>query len=670
MNRNSGSILRHLERLYDRGTATGLSEPALLERFVVDRDESAFIALISRYGPMVLGVCQRILRDERDVEDAFQATFLVFVRRVHAIRDPCRLGPWLHGVAHRVAVRARANAARRDRLESTLDGIGERAAAIAAINPESQELVTIIDAELAGLPSNLRSPIVLCYLEGLTHDEAAQRLRWPVGTVRSRMARARTLLRHRLARRGITPQASAIVATLARQPVPFELMNRTIQVSVALESSKLLAPAIAMIPAVTLAQGVLQTMFVMKSATIGAVALCGILAFGGVQSMGRHFLAVDDGGPVAVGIVASDQTAKATAAPESESSPEKPLDTPELRFKRGQVASKKEQLVEARQEASSLEYRIEQLEAELKFLEKRANDKSPTAAKGSDNTKVPVRAPAKPPENVDGPNSGKTDDEVRLIEESMVQARIEQIQGAMAEMKAKILTYDQKLEELEKRRKSIQQAPVQRAPYPAQLLSASNVLRAKNATKAEEPLEIRFAGRGFVAFSADRSTLQVYDRSKNGTHTLTLPKVKGDRRRFLSMGSGWSLFQDVTTTSERDELHVGPPQNKELVNRIGYINLEDGRCAVEDLPRPAFSNRAVGGAQGIHRFGNRIYAFSETAGRWGVLELEGLEDKTPIQSHGQPPMFVYANRFYKFNRNTGQWEDITESLGLSPKISR
>lgn len=108
MNSRSSTALDHLDRLFNRGTVAGLSEGALLERYVAGRDEATFAALVARHGPMVLGVCRRLLRDERDVEDAFQATFLVLVRRAAVIRDGDRLGRWLHGVAHRVAVRARA----------------------------------------------------------------------------------------------------------------------------------------------------------------------------------------------------------------------------------------------------------------------------------------------------------------------------------------------------------------------------------------------------------------------------------------------------------------------------------------------------------------------------------------------------------------------------------
>src|SRR5262249_32981962 len=153
--------------------------------------EAAFAALVARHGPMVLGVCRRVLRDERDVEDAFQATFLVLVRRAGAIRDGDRVGRWLHGVAHRVAMRARAHSARRFVHEQPVADPIERGAGVpASEDAERRELALIVDEEVMRLPSTLQAPVVLCYLEGMSHDEAARRLRWPVGTVRSRMARA------------------------------------------------------------------------------------------------------------------------------------------------------------------------------------------------------------------------------------------------------------------------------------------------------------------------------------------------------------------------------------------------------------------------------------------------------------------------------------------------
>ena len=119
MSRYAGAVLEQLNRVFNQGTVGGLTEGKLLDRFVAEGDEAAFAALVARHGPMVLGVCRRILRDEHEVEDAFQATFLVLVRRAGAIKDGELVGHWLHGVAHRVAVRARAQAAYRSVHETS-----------------------------------------------------------------------------------------------------------------------------------------------------------------------------------------------------------------------------------------------------------------------------------------------------------------------------------------------------------------------------------------------------------------------------------------------------------------------------------------------------------------------------------------------------------------------
>ncbi len=172
-----------------------LSDRQLLEKFVHHREEAAFAALVRRHGPMVLGVCRRMLRHSHDAEDAFQATFLVLAEKAQHLRRPERLANWLYGVAYRTALHARQRAAHRSRLER------EAAAMSAPISDpefESQELRRILDEELHRLPEKYRAPLVLCYLEGKTNEEAARLLGWPVGSMSYRLARGRDLLRQRL----------------------------------------------------------------------------------------------------------------------------------------------------------------------------------------------------------------------------------------------------------------------------------------------------------------------------------------------------------------------------------------------------------------------------------------------------------------------------------------
>src|SRR3954451_8893170 len=166
--RHFGAVLGRIERLFASGTVAGLSEGQLIERFATRRDEAAFEALLARHGPMVLGICRRVLRDPDDVEDAFQATFLVLVRKAGTLRDRDLVGNWLFGVASRVALRARAIAARRRAVE----GNGSTVETLAGGESEAQddrdhdrEMRAWVLEEVRRLPEKYRAPVVLCYLE-------------------------------------------------------------------------------------------------------------------------------------------------------------------------------------------------------------------------------------------------------------------------------------------------------------------------------------------------------------------------------------------------------------------------------------------------------------------------------------------------------------------------
>ena len=240
-----GIVLRHLDRLFGEGTLTGLGDGQLLERYLTRQDEDAFEALVDLHGPMVLGLCRRMLRDPRDIEDAFQATFLVLVRKAPAIRDRNLLSSWLYGVAFRVARRARARTLRRRDRETS---VGELEVAAEPEATGTAEFDPMLDQELSRLPERYRVPLVLCYLRGRTHDQAAAELRCPVGTVRSRLARGRDLLRKRLTSRGFAPTAMAAVlggdatlpARLLVAPVPPPLAAATVRAALGFGSSHVL----------------------------------------------------------------------------------------------------------------------------------------------------------------------------------------------------------------------------------------------------------------------------------------------------------------------------------------------------------------------------------------------------------------------------------------------
>jgi RNA polymerase sigma factor (sigma-70 family) len=200
--------------LQDSNTTAGIDDGQLLARFTEHRDELAEIAfatLVRRHGPMVLRVCQQVIGDRHTAEDAFQASFLILARRANSIRQPELLGNWLYGVALRTAREARMRDHRRRHRESPgakeigaepIDELGRPELSLVC-----REEFEALHEEVSQLPEKYRAPVVLCELEGLTYQEAAQRLRCPVGTIGVRLRRARERLRERLTRRGLAPTA-------------------------------------------------------------------------------------------------------------------------------------------------------------------------------------------------------------------------------------------------------------------------------------------------------------------------------------------------------------------------------------------------------------------------------------------------------------------------------
>ncbi len=260
-----------VRELFESGPISGLGESQLLRRFVETGDEQAFAALVARHGPMVFGVCRRALGQRADAEDAFQATFLILARKAASIRDGDRLGPWLHGVARRVAARARADATRREQVERW----ASRGEAVSTAEADRLDLRSALDEELARLPSGFREAIVLCHLVGLTHEEAARRLRCPVGTVKSRVARGLERLQKRMDRRG---DFLGVGAMATERAVPASLVEST-------------APGGPWTPAVAdLARGVLTTMLMKR--WISAAAIVAVI---GVISTGAFLAPAQDG---------------------------------------------------------------------------------------------------------------------------------------------------------------------------------------------------------------------------------------------------------------------------------------------------------------------------------------------------------------------------------------
>ncbi len=224
----SPSVVPRMESLFNGGCVAGLSDRQLIERFTTRRDstgEAAFAALVAHHGPMVLSVCQQLLGDRHGAEDAFQAVFLVLARKARSIRDPELLGNWLYGVALRTARKAKIRLAGRKNLEKEMSATRPAGSSVVSpIDPVvAQEQAEALHDELGRLPAALRLPVVLCYFEGVTIEEAARRLRWPHGTVRSRLARARDKLRNGLERRGVALPTVALAAMLAPRPASASL---------------------------------------------------------------------------------------------------------------------------------------------------------------------------------------------------------------------------------------------------------------------------------------------------------------------------------------------------------------------------------------------------------------------------------------------------------------
>jgi RNA polymerase sigma factor (sigma-70 family) len=206
-------VAQHLRRAVLLRDEAGLTDGQLLENYISRRDEAALAVLVQRHGPMVWGVCRRVLSNYHDAEDAFQATFLVFVRRAASIASRELLANWLYGVAHQTALKARATAAKRTVRERQATDMPEPA----AVGHDCwNDLRPVLDEELSRLPNISRIVIVLCDLEGKTRQEAARHLGVPEGTVGSRLARARALLAKRLTDRGVALSGGALATVLAQ----------------------------------------------------------------------------------------------------------------------------------------------------------------------------------------------------------------------------------------------------------------------------------------------------------------------------------------------------------------------------------------------------------------------------------------------------------------------
>jgi RNA polymerase sigma factor (sigma-70 family) len=259
----AGIVLQHIRRL--GGTAAPGQPPDghLLEHFAAQRDGAAFAALVRRHGPMVLNVCRGVLRHDHDAEDAFQATFLVLARKAASIRQPEAVASWLYEVAHRVAVKAQVDAARRRARE-------QRASPMAPADPTLdmtlRDLQRVLHEELRRLPEKFRLPLALCYLEGRSQAEAADQLGWSKGTLRGRLDRGREQLRRRLAARGVTLSALLCATAVAPTTAAESLVDAVVRAAVSGAAAGAVSAKVS-----ALADGVIRAMVTGKLKVAAAV---------------------------------------------------------------------------------------------------------------------------------------------------------------------------------------------------------------------------------------------------------------------------------------------------------------------------------------------------------------------------------------------------------------
>jgi RNA polymerase sigma factor (sigma-70 family) len=281
-NGQTSEFIRHLGQTAALRAGAGVTVGQLLAAYLTRREDTALAALVRRHGAIVWGVCRRVLRHYHDAEDAFQATFLVLVRKAASIAAPELLANWLYGVAYQTARKARATGAKRRARERQVAEMPEPAVVEPDLWPHLQPL---LDQELSRLPAKCRSVVVLCDLEGKTRKEAARQLACPDGTVAGRLARARLLLARRLARRGVVLSWGMLAVVLSRQVVladtPAPVLSSTLRAvrlfAAGRSATRLISPTI-----LSLADGVLRTMSVTNMKMV-LVLLCvaAVLGFGG-----------------------------------------------------------------------------------------------------------------------------------------------------------------------------------------------------------------------------------------------------------------------------------------------------------------------------------------------------------------------------------------------------
>jgi RNA polymerase sigma factor (sigma-70 family) len=353
----SGQLNKVVERLRTvlaRQDGAGIADGELLNLYVRQRDDAAFEALVRRHGPMVMGVCRRVLHNAHDAEDAFQATFLVLVRKAATLRSPGMIGNFLYGVAYRTALAARKAAARRRAKEAQV----VRQTAMPEI--PWADLWPVLDQELERLPEKYRAVVVLCDLEGKTRKEAARQLGWPEGTVASRLAQARTMLAKRLSRRGLAVSGSTL-ATVLSQNASASVSSLVMNSTVSAASLYAAGPAAGVLSAkvAVLTEGVLNMMPFTKLKVVTVLLI--VAALSGAAGVICHTQALES--------PATQQTReKPKTTDRVGEDREKPEDDPEVKQAEADVQAAEGERIQAQVGLQQAEINLERAKRRLSML--------------------------------------------------------------------------------------------------------------------------------------------------------------------------------------------------------------------------------------------------------------------------------------------------------------
>ncbi len=312
-------VVEHLRKTMLRREEDRLSDGQLLDRYLENRDEVAFAALVRRHGPMVWGVCRRIVGHAHDAEDAFQAAFLILVRKAAAVKPREAVGNWLYGVACHAALKARTASARVRAKEKQVTSMPEPAN---VLRHDREELQMLLDRELSALPEKYRLPVVLCDLEGRTRKEVAAQLKIPVGTLSSRLATAHQMLAKRLARHGLAVSGGSLAALFAQHAasasVPAAVVCSTIKTATLVAASQGAVAGVVSAKVAALTEGMMRTMLLTKLKIMTVIVLA-LTALG----VGAGFVTYQALVPAVAG---ADQPGQASK-PDKDKQPNKPAKT-------------------------------------------------------------------------------------------------------------------------------------------------------------------------------------------------------------------------------------------------------------------------------------------------------------------------------------------------------